>query len=55
MLRSICRKTKMLSLITDLKKKGLMNRTKYPMMSDNGLSGDTQDIFAESEKEKGEE
>ena len=24
-------------------------------MSDNGLSGDTQDSFAESEKEKGEE
>ena len=24
-------------------------------VSDNGLSGDTQDIFAESEKEKGEE
>ena len=50
------RKTKILSLIMDLKKKSLMNRAKYPNdVSDNGLSGDKQDSFAASEEEKGEE
>ena len=50
------RKTKMLSLIMDLKKKGFDESDEVSDdVSDNGLSGDKQDSFAASEKEKGEE
>ena len=50
------RKTKMLSQITDLKKKEFDESGKVSNdVSDNGLPGDKQDSFAASEEEKGEE
>ncbi len=50
------RKTKILSLIMDLKKKSFDESGEVSNdVSDNGLSGDKQDSFAASEEEKGEE